>query len=56
VTLLEIDLDALLADDAFLAKLQAAKTPDEVRAAVKDAPGLKINLDPDITVQFAPQQ
>jgi len=56
VTLLEIDLDALLADDAFLAKLQAAKTPDEVRAAVKDAPGLKINLDPDITVQFTPQQ
>ncbi len=54
VTLLEIDLDKLLADDAFLARLQAAKTPDEVRAVVKDAPGLKINLDPDITVQFTP--
>jgi len=54
VTLLEIDLDKLLADDAFLARLQAAKTPEEVRAVVKDAPGLKINLDPDITIQFTP--
>ena len=56
VTLLEIDLDRLLADESFLAKLQAAKTPDEVRAIVRDAPGLKINLDPDITVQFTPQE
>ena len=54
VTLLEIDLDRLLADDSFLARLQAAKTPEEVRALVRDAPGLKINLDPDITVQFTP--
>jgi len=54
VTLLEIDLDKLLADEAFLARLQSAKTADEVRAAVKDAPGLRINLDPDITVQFTP--
>jgi len=55
VTLLEIDLDKLLADDTFLAKLQAAKSADEVRAVVKDAPGLKINLDPDITIQFTPK-
>jgi hypothetical protein len=55
VTLLEIDLDKLLADEAFLSRLQAAKTADEVRAVVRDAPGLKINLDPDITVQFTPR-
>jgi len=55
VTLLEIDLDRMLADDTFLARLQAAKTPDEVRAVVREAPGLKINLDPDITVQFTPR-
>jgi len=55
VTLLEIDLDQLLADETFLARLQAARTPDEVRAVVRDAPGLKINLDPDITVQFTPR-
>lgn len=55
VTLLEIDLDKVLADETFLTRLEAAKTPDEVRAVVKDAPGLKINLDPDITIEFAPQ-
>ncbi len=55
VTLLEIDLDRLLADEAFLARLQAATTPDQVRAVVRDAPGLKINLDPDITVRFTPR-
>lgn len=52
VTLVEIDLDKVLADDTFLARLQAAKTPEEVRAVVKEAPGLKINLDPDITIEF----
>jgi hypothetical protein len=55
VVLLEIDLDQVMADDAFLARLQAAKTPDEVRTAVRGAAGLKINLDPDITVQFTPR-
>jgi hypothetical protein len=55
VTLLEIDLDKVLADETFLARLQAAKSADEVRAVVKDAPGLKINLDPDITIQFTPK-
>jgi hypothetical protein len=54
VTLLEIDLDKLLADDTFLARLQGAKNADEVRAVIRDAPGLKINLDPDITIQFTP--
>ena len=54
VTLLELDLDRMLADESFLTRLQAAGTPDEVRAVVKDAPGLKINLDPEITVEFTP--
>jgi len=55
VTLLEVDLDRVLADEAFLARLQAAKTPDELRAVTKNAPGLKINLDPEITVEFTGQ-
>jgi hypothetical protein len=55
VTLLEVDLDRVLGDEMFLARLQAARTPDEVRAVLKDAPGLKINLDPEITVEFAGQ-
>jgi hypothetical protein len=50
-----VDLDRVLGDEAFLARLQAAKTPDEVRAVTKGAPGLKINLDPEITVEFGGQ-
>ncbi|PYQ73378.1 MAG: hypothetical protein DMG01_22700 [Acidobacteria bacterium] len=55
VTLLEVDLDRVLGDEAFLDRLRAAKTLDEVRAVTKDAPGLKINLDPEITVEFTGQ-
>ena len=54
VTLLEVDLDQILKDDTLLARLQAAKTQDEAKAAIKDAPGLKINLDREITIEFTP--
>lgn len=55
VTLLEIDVDKVLGDATFVPRLQAAKNLDEVRAIVKDTPGLKINLDPEITIEFAPR-
>jgi hypothetical protein len=54
VTLLEIDLDQVLKDETLLPRLQAAKTEDEAKAIVRSAPGLKINLDRDITVEFTP--
>jgi len=55
VTLLEVDLDQLLKDsDALIAKVQAAKTPDEVKAALKGVPGLKMSLDREITIEFTP--
>lgn len=55
VTLLEVDLDAVLKDsDALVAKLQAAKTPEEVKAALKEVPGLKMSLEREITVEFTP--
>ena len=55
VTLLEVDLDQLLKDpDALLARVQAAKTPDEVKAALKDVPGLKMTLEREITIEFTP--
>ena len=38
VTLLEVDLDQILKDDTLLTRLQAAKTQDEARAVIKDAP------------------
>ncbi len=56
VTLLEVDLDQLLKDsDALVAKLQAAKTNDEAKAILKDAPGLKMSLDRDILIEFTPK-
>jgi hypothetical protein len=54
VTLLEIDLDKVLGDDTLVPRLQAAKTSDEAKTIIKTAPGLKINLDREITVEFTP--
>jgi len=56
VTLLEVDLDQLLQDsDALVAKLQAAKTNDEAKAVLKDAPGLKMSLERDLLIEFTPK-
>ena len=54
VTLLEVDLDQVLKDETLIPRLQAAKTPEELKAAVKDAVGLKINFDRETTIEFTP--
>jgi hypothetical protein len=54
VTLLEVDLDQVLKDESLIAKLQAAKTADELTAAVKDVPGLKVSIEREITIEFTP--
>jgi hypothetical protein len=55
VTLLDIDLDTVLADDTLLPRIQAvAATPAEAKAVLMSANGLKINLDPEITIEFTP--
>ncbi len=54
VTLLEVDLDKVLGDETLVPRLQAAKTPTRPRRIIKTAPGLKINLDREITVEFTP--
>jgi hypothetical protein len=56
VTLIDIDFDQLLADDAVLARLQGAKTQDEAKAVLAELPGVKVNLDPQITIEFAPTE
>jgi hypothetical protein len=53
VTLLEIDFDQLLKDDV-LARLRGAKSADELNAIIGTVPGLKLNLEPEITIEFAP--
>ena len=55
VTLLDIDLDTVMADDTLLPRIQAvAASPAEARAVLMSAKGLKINLDPEITIEFTP--
>jgi len=54
VTLVDVDLDQLLGNDALIARLQATTSADEIRAAVKDAPGVKITLDHEVTIEFTP--
>jgi hypothetical protein len=55
VTLLDIDLDTVLADETLLPRIQAvAATPAEAKAVLLSAKGLKINLDPEITIEFTP--
>jgi hypothetical protein len=56
VTLLEVDLDEVLRDEALVARLQAATTPEALKEAIKDAPGLKLTLEREITVEFTPRQ
>ena len=56
VTLLEVDLDEVLKDETLLPRLQAAATPEEAKAIVKGAAGLKINLDRAITIEFTPKE
>jgi hypothetical protein len=55
VTLLDIDLDTVLADETLLPRIQAvAATPADAKAVLLAAKGLKINLDPEITIEFTP--
>ena len=55
VTLLDIDLDTVLADETLLPRIQAvAANPAEAKAVLLAAKGLKINLDPEITIEFTP--
>jgi len=54
VTLFDIDVDSLLKDDAAFARVQNAKTAAERAEALKNVPGIKVNLERDITIEFAP--
>ncbi len=49
VTLMQIDFDKLLADDAALMKLQSAKDIKSLAAV----PGLKVVAEPTVTIEFS---
>jgi hypothetical protein len=54
VTLLDVDVDQLLANEEVLGRLQDAANADELRAALKDVPGLKMPLEREVTIEFTP--
>jgi hypothetical protein len=49
VTLLQVDFDKLLVDDAALQKLKNATDPK----SLANLPGMKIVIDPKVTIEFA---
>lgn len=56
VTLLDIDLDQILRDEASIARLQAATTQEEAQAVLEHLAGLKIDLTREITIEFTPER
>jgi hypothetical protein len=54
VTIFDLNMDELLREETTLQRLMNAKTAAETTAVLKDAPGIKINLDREITIEFAP--
>jgi len=54
VTLLEMDFDKMLGDMSKLKKIAQAqpKSLEDAKALMKDFPGMKIHVDPEITVEF----
>lgn len=55
VTLIDVDFDQLL-DTSVISRLQAAQTAEEVKAMVTALRGVKVNLEPEVTIEFTPAQ
>ncbi|MBI3855549.1 MAG: hypothetical protein HY293_07635 [Planctomycetes bacterium] len=55
VTLIEMDFDKIIADLPKFKKLVAAppKSPDEAKALLKDFPGVKVNVEPETTIEYS---
>lgn len=54
IVLLDVQIDQLLSEAAF-ARLSAVRSTDDLKALMKDTPGVKIALEPEISVEFKPQ-
>ena len=52
VTLLDVNVDALLARRHAAAAASGGRTPEEAKTILKSVPGLKVNLDPELTIEF----
>jgi hypothetical protein len=54
VTLLDVNLDQVLANPELIAQVQAAKTPEETKAALTGVPGLRMALEREVIIEFTP--
>lgn len=54
VTLFDLDLDEMLKDETLLLRLQNARTAEDLSAVMKGAPGLRVNLEREVTIEFTP--
>ncbi len=53
VTIVEMDFEQLLADESKLSQIQSVATIEEAKRAFKDVKGFKMNLDPEVQIEFA---
>lgn len=55
VTLLDLDFDRAIEEETVALRLQGVKSVDAAKAALKDVPGMKVNLDRETTIEFEPE-
>jgi hypothetical protein len=55
VVLVDLDLDKVASDPDLVTKLQSPKTVEEAKASVNSLAGVKVTLDPEISITFAPK-
>ena len=53
VTLLEMDFSQLLQDQQQLEQIAEPKSIEDAKQALKNIKGFKVNLDKEVTVEFA---
>ena len=56
VTLIDLQFDQLAADEAALARLPGVRSLEEAKIALRGVPGVKINTDREITIEFIPKK
>jgi len=53
VTLLDINFEALMNEEAKLKKLDSGGSVESMKAVLKDVKGIKVNLDPEVKIEFS---
>jgi hypothetical protein len=54
VTLIDVDIDRAGDDPDLATKLQGLRNPEEAKARLNSISGVKITLDPEISIEFSP--